>query len=168
MTRQPRRATDADVDALVRLINSAYQVERFFKSGDRTDAHDVRQRMAARGASWLVIDGTEPGEFDGAVYLALDGDHAHFAMLSVHPLRQKQGLGRALIGAVEQACIDAGCPVLELDIVNLRSELPAFYGPLGFVATGTLPFPDSERLTRDAHLIRMRKVLPISTGGPAR
>ena len=32
-----RHATEADVEAIVSLVNRAFAVERFFKTGDRTD-----------------------------------------------------------------------------------------------------------------------------------
>ena len=38
-----------DIPGLVRMINAAYEVEKYFVSGDRTDAESVR-RLMTKGA----------------------------------------------------------------------------------------------------------------------
>ncbi len=152
-------ATQGDIAALVRLINAAYRVEDFFINGDRTNERDVRARIEAPGAAFLVIDGPAGTGLAGAVYVEIRGSRGYFGLLSVDPARQKQGLGRALVDAVTSHCRAAGCRVLDIDVVNLRQELPAFYEALGFVPAGTAPFPDPSKLTRPAHLVMMTKPL---------
>ncbi len=49
------------------------------------------------------------------------------------------------------------CPIIELDVVNLRTELFGFYEHMGYVRTGILPFPDESRLMQPAHLVTMQK-----------
>jgi N-acetylglutamate synthase-like GNAT family acetyltransferase len=154
-----RRATSDDIPALVRLINAAYVVEQFFIHGDRTSATEIGAKLAMPAAFFLVIDDGDPGQLIGAVYLHHQLDRAHLGMLSVRPDRQGEGHGRALVGAAEAESRALGCTALDLDVVDLRHELPAFYGALGFVPLDTLPFPEPEKLRRDAHLIRMTKVL---------
>ena len=156
---QPRAATAADVGLLTELINAAYVVERFFARGDRTSDAHIRTLMAAAGGAFIVIDSAGPGQLDAAVYVTVHSHRGHLAMLSVRPEMEGRGLARALIGAVEEHCRTAGCSDLDLDIVNVRTELPAFYERFGFVATGPLPFPDPEKLTRPVHLIRMTKLI---------
>ena len=53
----------------------------------------------------------------------------------------------------------AGCRFLDLDVVNLRQELPAFYLALGFAPYGTSSFADPDKLRREAHLVLMTKPL---------
>jgi hypothetical protein len=48
---------------------------------------------------------------------------------------------------------------MDLRIVNLREELPAFYRKLGYAETGTEPFPESEATKLRCHLICMSKEL---------
>jgi GNAT superfamily N-acetyltransferase len=155
----PRAATPQDVPNLVRLINRAYRVEDFFIDGDRTCEQDVRQRMAAPGGCFLVIDGAA-GALAAAVFVEVRGPRGYFGMLSVDPDRQKEGLGRTLVLAVEARCRAAGCRFLDLDVVNLRQELPAFYALFGFAPRGAAPFPDPGKLRREAHLVVMTKPLP--------
>jgi len=48
---------------------------------------------------------------------------------------------------------------MDLRIVNLREELPAYYRKLGYVETGTEPFPDGEPTKLPCYLICMSKEL---------
>ncbi len=153
----PRLAAAADVNELVRVINLAYRVEDFFINGNRTHDADIRMRMAKPHAAFLVVDDDAPGRLAGAVYVEVRGVRGYFGMLSVDPPRQKLGLGRLLIESAESHCRSAGCEWLDIDVVNLRDELPAFYAQFGFAAAGEAPFPDPHKLTRDAHLVIMSK-----------
>jgi len=152
-----RVAGHADVPALVTLINRAYRVEEFFVHGERTSAADARARMARPGGAFLVVE-DEQG-MAGAVFVQVAGDRGFFAMLAVDPDRQKQGIGRQLIAAAEEHCRAAGCRHLDLDIVNVREELPAFYARFGFAPYDTAAFHEPEKLKRAAHLILMTKAL---------
>jgi GNAT superfamily N-acetyltransferase len=80
-------------------------------------------------------------------------------MLSIDPGQKGRGFGRALIDAVESRARAAGCPSMKIHIVNLREELPPFYQRLGYVETGTLPFPSPDEATRPCHFIVMTKAL---------
>jgi GNAT superfamily N-acetyltransferase len=150
-----RVATPDEAPALAKLISLAYRVEDFFKIGDRTDADDVRARM--RDGAFLALD--DAGVMAGCVYVKMHDDVGYFGMLSIDPARQGQGLGTRLITAAEQFCRDAGCRVMELEVVNLRTELPPFYRRFGYVESGTRPFPDHEKAKLPCHFIVMSKPL---------
>jgi len=154
-----RYATSDDIPELVRVINLAYRVEDFFIDGDRTNALDVQSRLNAPGASFIVIDVPDTRSLAGAVWVETNGDKGHFALLSVDPAFQGQGLARMMIGAVEDHCCEAGCISLDLEVVDLRDELPAFYSRFGFEPAGIAPFSAIEKLTRPAHLVLMTKSL---------
>ncbi len=154
-----RVAGTSDVPEIVRVINAAYRVEDFFVNGNRTSDVDVQRRMAAPGVSFLVVDAEAPGKLAAAVAVDVHDGRGHFAMLSVDPAQQGRGLGRVLIDEIESFCRSAGCTDLEIEVVNLREELPPFYRRFGFAETGTLPFTPVEKLSRDAHLVRMSKAL---------
>jgi GNAT superfamily N-acetyltransferase len=150
-----RVATPAEAPALASLISLAYRVEDFFKIGDRTDADDVRRRM--RSGDFVVIE--DEGGIAGCVYVTRHDDVGYFGMLSIDPARQGQGLGSQLIAAAEARCRDAGCRTMELEVVNLRTELPPFYHRFGYVESGARPFTDTERTSRPCHFIVMSKPL---------
>lgn len=150
-----RTATAGDLPAMSALVNRAYRVEAFFKAGDRTDQESLRALMA-RGA-FLLLEVN--GVLAGSVYVEIKGSRGYFGMLSIEPAFQKQGLGARLVRAAEQAARDAGCTEMELQVVNLRTELPAFYRRLGYAEEGTRAFPDPSELTQPCHCVVMVKPL---------
>jgi GNAT superfamily N-acetyltransferase len=161
-----RTATSAEAADLARIINDAFVVEAFFKIGDRTSADEISELMRA-GSEFLVLDDVEPGTGTGTgtgtllgcVCLTCIGDHGYLGMLSIDPARQRRGLGRMLIDAVEARARELGCRVMDIHIVNLREELPAYYRRLGYVESGTLPFSEPERSTQPCFFIVMSKPL---------
>lgn len=154
-----RYATSKDIPELVRVINLAYRVEDFFIDGDRTNAADVKSRMETPGACFIIVDSDDSDTLAAAVFVDVNERRGHFAVLSVDPAFQGRGLARTLIEAVEKHCRDAGCDALHIEVVNLRLELPVFYTKFGFKPNGTARFLDTEKLTRDAHLVLMSKLL---------
>jgi hypothetical protein len=48
---------------------------------------------------------------------------------------------------------------VDISVVDLRTELPPFYRRLGYVETGTAPFPDPAKAKRPCHFILMSKPL---------
>jgi GNAT superfamily N-acetyltransferase len=151
-----REAGPRDVDALTALINAAFEVEQFFKQGDRTSPSAIRD-LLGRGAV-LVADGLG-APAAGSVYVEPRGDRVYIGMVSVDPRYQGRGLGRLLMESAEAYGRSRGCVVSDITVVNLRTELPPFYRKLGYVETGTSPFPDSETTTLPCHLITMSKRL---------
>ena len=154
-----RRATVADLHALLHVINRAYAVEEFFIHGPRVDEEGLRARFAKPDSFFLVVDDDVPGRLAAAVYLQLHGDRGHFGLLSVDPDRQKRGLGKLLVKAVESECRAAGCTSLGLDTINVRDELPGFYRALGFEETGTAILPEQDKLKMPVHLVTWSKPL---------
>jgi GNAT superfamily N-acetyltransferase len=150
-----RVADRAEAEALARLITRAYRVEAFFVEGDRTNTDDVRARMA-RGV-FLVLE--DASEIAGCVFVEVRGTVGFFGVLSVDPDRQRQGFGVRLVAEAEAYCRSAGCTSMEIEVVDLRTELPPFYRRLGYAARGTRPFPDVQRTTRPCHFIVMDKPL---------
>jgi len=151
-----RMATGSDFDSLLRLINSAFEVERFFKDEDRLNGAKLQEYF--RKGTFLVIE--EDGQLAACVYVERHGDRAYLGLLSVDPARQKNGLGRRLTAAAEEFAREMGAHVMDLTVVNLRAELPGIYEKLGYRVTGTAPFPvDQMPVTQPCHFICMTKEL---------
>ncbi|RPI70450.1 MAG: GNAT family N-acetyltransferase [Ignavibacteriales bacterium] len=155
-----RKAKSEDINELVRIINLAYRVEDFFIDGDRTDEIDVKNRLQKPDALFLVIEKESNNGLAGAVYVEIKNKHGYFGLLSIDPEYQKRGLAKKLISEVEEYCLKAGCTDVDIDVVNLRVELPGFYEHLGYHLTGdTAEFKDTSKLKKEAHFLYMTKKL---------
>ena len=153
-----RIATEADIEALVRLINAAFLVEQFFIEGDRIHAEAVQQLMAT---GEFLISHDDDG-ISACVYVEPRGDRAYLGLLSVDPARQRNGLGSRLVAAAEERVRASGIRYMDLRIVNLRQELPEFYRHLGYVITGASPISPDVKTKQSCHFKNMSKAL-----GPA-
>ena len=152
-----RFADESDHEALMALINRAFAVEAFFIRGDRVSPQRLREYM--QSGRFLVAE--ENGQLPGCVYVELHGESAYLGLLSVDPARQQTGLGRRLTAAAEEFAREMGAHRMELTVVNLRTELPAFYEKLGYGLVGTEPIREEmvPRVTQPCHFIRMAKPL---------
>lgn len=153
---QLRLAEIQDAEAITALINAAFRLaESFLIDGDRIDLESVRG-LLEKGRFLVADDG---GALAGCVYVELWGDRAYLGLLAVDPDRQKAGLGSTLMNAAEDHCSTAGCCFMDLQIVNVRRELPAFYHHRGYVETGTAPFPPALNPKLPCHFVIMSKPL---------
>lgn len=149
-----RQAGVADAEAIAGVINAAYRVERFFIDRDRTSREEVAELL--RKGSFLVAEDGAAG-LAGCVYVEVRGERGYFGLLSVDPGRQRHGLGRALVAAAEDQCRRAGCTAMDIQVVDLRTELPPLYRRLGYRESGSAPFEAPTR--RPCRFILMSKPL---------
>src|SRR5262249_6047649 len=140
-----RAATRADAGRIVALVNAAFSVERFFVSRDRTTLDEIRGFLEK--GTFLVADG-DGDALAACVYVEPRGDRMYLGMLSVDPALQGRGLGRRMMAVAEAHALAAGCPVVDIRIVNIREELPPFYRSQGFVETGATDPVDDPFATR--------------------
>ena len=138
-------------------------MERSFIEGERTDLADIAARLE-RGQFLVAFEGEG---LVACVYLEVRGERGFFGMLAVDPSRQGAGLGRRLVAEAEAACRARGCTVMDIHVVNLRTELPPYYRALGYVESGTRPFSADalEKLKQPCHFIRMSKPLTEGSRG---
>jgi GNAT superfamily N-acetyltransferase len=148
-----RLAVLEDAELLAALINIAFRVELPFIEGNRINPAGVREYMK-KGKFLLAEDSSG---FAGCVYVELRGDRGYLGLLGVEPQRQGTGLGRKLMDAAEDFFRKAGCVAVDLRIVSARTPLPVFYRHLGYVQTGTAPFPHDLPSKVPCHYILMSK-----------
>ena len=157
-----REAEACDAVAINRVVNAAYRVEDFFKTGDRTNVREVAEFLLAET---FLVARDEDDEIAGCVRVSIHGERGHFGMLSVLPTAQGSGLGRALIVAAEEYARARGCTTMDLEVASPRTELPPLYRKFGYEITGEAEWPAHAvgELTAPAHFIVMsRRLLPAN------
>ena len=151
-----RLAEPADAEKITAVINAAFRVaEEFFVDGNRITRAEVEQLMT-KGA-FLVAESLDG--IGGCVYVEPRGERAYLGLLSVDPARQQSGLGSRLMTAGEEYCRARGARFMDILIVNLRHELPAYYRRRGYAENGTTPFPPDVPTKQACHFINMSKPL---------
>ena len=117
-----------DAEALMVLINRAFEVEDAFFTTKRIDLAETLEHFD-KGKFILAED---DGAIAGCNYVELRGDAGYFGLLSVEPNYQGRGLGRILIEQAEEFCREAGCSLMQIRVLNHRTELPPFYEKVGY------------------------------------
>lgn len=156
-----RIATVADREAIGRLVNQAFEVERFLKKGggDRLQGDGELEALFERG-TFLVKE--EDGALVGCVYVEPRGERAYLGLLSIVPARQGAGLGKRLNRAAEAFAREQGCRWMDLRVVSPRADLLLpVYRRLGYVETGREEYPELlvEKMTIPGYFILMAKEL---------
>jgi GNAT superfamily N-acetyltransferase len=151
-----RLAAAADAEAITRVINAAFKnAESFFIERDRIDPAKVREFLEI--GQFLVLE--DEGGLAACVYVEKRGERGYAGLLAVAPSRQRAGLGSSLMSAAEEHCRESGCRFMDLQIVNLRRELPEFYRRRGYVQIGTAPFTPGLPTKLPCHFVKMTKPL---------
>ena len=151
-----RVAEAGDIDAIVSVINAAFRLaEGFLIDRDRIDLETVQELF--RKGTFLVAEDTS---VCGCVYVEpRGGDRSYLGLLAVNPQLQKSGLGSKLMHVAEAHCAQAGSRFMDLRIVSVRNELPAFYHRQGYVESGTEPFTAGLTPKVPCHFVWMSKSL---------
>lgn len=151
-----RIAARADAAKITSVINAAFKIaEGFFVDGLRISQSEVEQ-LLVKGAFLLA---ETDDKLNGCVYVEIRGERSYLGLLSVDPTYQKGGLGSLLMTEAEKYCRERGSQFMDILIVNLREELPAFYQRRGYVENGTTPFPEDVPTRIPCHFINMSKTL---------
>ena len=147
-----RTATMADLPALRALVERAYRGdsanqgwthEADLLDDERTTDTDLAEAIEDRDARVVVLAEAD-GALVGTVTVTDQGDgRSYLGMLCVDPAHQAAGLGRRLIAAAERTARDKfGARIMEMTVIDCRSELIAWYERRGYVMRGEMrPFP---------------------------
>jgi GNAT superfamily N-acetyltransferase len=169
-------ATEADIDALVALVNSAYRgeesrqgwtTEASFLGGQRIDREAMGDLIGTPDQTVLLLR-----DFIGIKACAhlkrLTPDLVYLGMLSVRPTAQGERTGRVLMLKCEEyARVHFGAQRIEMTVIDIRHELIAWYERRGYRQTAeTRPFPYcNERfgvpLRDDLQFLVMAKTLQV-------
>lgn len=152
-TSQPltfRTATDADIPAIVALVESAYRgdsgrrgwtTESELLDGRRTDAEAVAALLHAPDSCVLLAE--REARLLASCHVARQHGAGYFGMFAVDPDRQGGGLGKAVLAEAEQVCRRQWqCTDMRMTVIEQRPELIAWYERRGYRRTGDYqPFP---------------------------
>jgi GNAT superfamily N-acetyltransferase len=155
ISMKTRPGSLSDVEPLLKIINKAYEVESFFIEGDRITQSGLEQRFDT--GAILVIE--ENSEVLGCIYFEIRLERAYFGLLAIRPDQQGKGLAFRLINEVETYCLNAQCRFMDIQVVNLRTELLAYYHKLGYVETGTAPYEKADTSKIPCHFLILSKPL---------
>jgi ribosomal protein S18 acetylase RimI-like enzyme len=150
-----RPATDSDVEAIVTLVNRAFAIESFFKTGDRTDEAGICELL--QHGPFLLLTGHD--RLIAAVHVELRGERIYIGMLAVDPTKQKLGIGARMMREAEDFGRRAGCRFADLRVVNVRPELPLIYRKLGYTESGVESAAVIKTATMPVHFVTMSKPL---------
>ena len=148
-----RAATAVDVAALVPLVTSAYRGEAS-RAGWTTEADlldgnrivpEVLLEDIARPRSRILLAERDRVPI-GCAHVEARGDTGYFGMFAVVPTLQRSGLGGAILAEAERiAGEEWRLPRMRMTVIDLRTELIAWYERRGYRRTGeTLPFPATD------------------------
>ncbi|MFD5402247.1 GNAT family N-acetyltransferase [Streptomyces griseorubiginosus] len=145
-----RDATDADVDTLVALVESAYRgddsragwtTEADILEGQRTDPEGVLAVIKSPDSRLLTVE--REGRVAACCQLEHRGSYAYFGMFAVSPTLQGGGLGKVVIAEAERLAVETwGVTEMHMTVISVRDELIAWYERRGYRRTGRMtPFP---------------------------
>lgn len=124
-----------------------------FPPADRWDAATWRTLLAQPGVFGLIA------AEGGAILAQVAADEAEILTLAVHPWARRQGLGRALLAAAEQAAATAGAGTMFLEVASGNVAARGLYAAAGYVEIGRRRryYPDG-----DDALVLQRRLTPCA------
>ncbi len=150
-----RHAASADVASITDLVNRAFAVEFFFKTGDRTDEAQISELL--QHGPFLLL--TDHDNLIAAVHVELRGERIYIGMLAVDPAKQKLGIGARMMREAEDFGRRAGCKLADIRVVNVRPELPTIYSKLGYTESGVESAAVIKTAIMPVHFVSMSKPL---------
>lgn len=148
-----RAATEADIEALVPLVTSAYRgdasrqgwtTEADILDGNRIDPEVLRGDILRPRSQVLIAE--RGGEMLACAHLCDEGGVGYFGMFAVRPTLQGAGLGRQVLAEAERIAREEWqLPTMRMTVIDLRQELMDWYERRGYRRTGIKkPFPATD------------------------
>jgi ribosomal protein S18 acetylase RimI-like enzyme len=129
MATQPvqiRPFRESDAGAVIALWKSVF--------GYTTAHNDPERALRAKLAldPELLLVAADEGRVVGTIMGGYDGHRGWIYSLAVDPDRRRQGIGTALVRAVEQALTARGCMKINLQVLPTNAQTVAFYEFVGY------------------------------------
>lgn len=164
-------ATDFDIPAITKVVNSAYEGEPGSKSwtseahlvaGQRT-REDLIHSLLQQPSITILKCTNEQQNLVGCVLLEKKKDTIYLGMLSVDPKLQASGIGKLLLQEAETFAREHHYNSITITVINKRPELIEWYKRRAYIPTGDIqPFsnPTYSVLT-ELSLVELRKEIPV-------
>jgi N-acetylglutamate synthase-like GNAT family acetyltransferase len=122
-----RAATPADVDALVPMINAAYDrtEHHVFPGTRRAERHDISQMVGG------IVIAEQNERIAGCIHIDVSGDPAHYGLLAVDVSLHRSGIGSILVEHAELVARGAGATAIRIETVKQAGMIP-FYAQRGY------------------------------------
>jgi len=150
-----RTASEADAEELVPLINRAFKIELQYFDTERIDLAETLEHL--KKGTFLLAE--SEGRLAGCNYVELRAEAGYFGLLSVDPAYQGRGLGKTLVEQAEDFCRRAGCGLMQIRVLNHRTELPPFYEKIGYGLAGIEEVEQVPSARLPYHFLLMEKKL---------
>jgi GNAT superfamily N-acetyltransferase len=101
----------------------------------------------------------EEKKISGVIYAEIWGNaRGYLGLLAVDPKMRRLGIGKQLLLAGEQFCLERGCRTVEGTVVSIRTDLLARYMSRGYSVTGQLSL-EHPSLGGKCDLVKVEKLL---------
>lgn len=145
-----RNANKHDVTKIVKLVESSYRgdasrqgwtTEADLLAGQRTDQREVEALIRLKNSKIILYENKK--DLMASVHVCNKGSYAYLGMFAVKPGCQGQGIGKLLLGYVENFVLkDWQCHYIEMAVISQRTELISWYEKQGYKLTEEIrPFP---------------------------
>jgi GNAT superfamily N-acetyltransferase len=151
-----RSALPGDASVIVALVESAYRGdasrqgwthEADLLDGQRTDLEEVSRLLARAHEDGRVLLATRGPDLIACCHVERRGDAGYFGMFSVEPKAQGGGIGRLVLTEAERIAREEWrCRAMTMTVIDVRTELIAWYERRGYVRTGehqAFPYGDA-------------------------
>jgi ribosomal protein S18 acetylase RimI-like enzyme len=137
------KAEQHDVEAIAKLVNSAYRGEHARKGwtteadlidGTRTDAAALSDII--KRPDTVILKYELDGTIVGCVELKTGNGKLYLGMLTVEPGIQGGGIGKKMLQAAEDFARDQKCHSVYMTVITIRKELIDWYVRHGYADTG--------------------------------
>ena len=91
---------------------------------------DIQRKLMVQSECFLVA--VRNGQLIGTTMAGFDGHRGWVYYVAVHPDERRQGIGKALMYAAEQALAELGCGKVNLQVRAGNDAVVAFYQSLGY------------------------------------
>ena len=134
----PRFATNADLEAILKLHRDFFAEDHYAYSEDETRANlALLLGEPSLGRLFAIDDGGSVVGYLALVFgfsLEFSGRNAVVDELYLEPAHRGRGLGTKALAAAEELCRELGIRAIHLVVERYKKDAQALYRRLGFVA----------------------------------